>query len=198
MVSQLSEILRKDEQENLTNEQEDDACVCCAHLYTLDSFLFKLVNDTLRNQDLTKVETLGAYCWLLQSYIGWTATIPRHITTVYRGCTLRKDEVEEYQQAIGQTIRWHAFTSTTKSREVAEAYSGNTLFIITLDKTGRNEHHEHDISSVSQFPDEDEVLLVPDHNFIVENVEDHLSSSSEERYFIYLKCSHLLPMLPGD
>ena len=198
MASQLSEILSKDEQEKLTDAQEDEACMCCARFYTLDSFLCKLVNDTLRKQDLTKVETLGAYCWLLQSYIGWTADIPRHITTVYRGCTLQIDEVEEYKQAIGRTICWHAFTSTTKSSEVAKLFSGNILFIITLDKTDVITHHEHDISSVSQFPDEEEVLLVPEHNFIVERVDDPLINSNEERYLIYLRCNHLLPTLPGD
>lgn len=41
-------------------------------------------------------------------------------------------------------------------------------------------------------PDEEEILILPDHNYIVENV------TIEERYPIYLKCHNLLPQLPSD
>ena len=198
MTNKLREILQKDENEELTNKQEDEVCMCCAHLYTLNSFLYDLISTTLRNQDLTKVETLGAYCWLLSSYIGWFATVPRDVTTVFRGCQLSEDEIEKYKQAIGQIIHWHAFTSTTMSRNVAESFSVNTLFILTLDKSEKNEHCEHDISHDSQFADEEEILLMPGHNFIVENVEDPSSDSADRRYVIRLKCHHLLPELPGE
>ncbi|CAF1561374.1 unnamed protein product, partial [Didymodactylos carnosus] len=51
--------------------------------------------------------------------------------TIYRGCKLTEELIEEYTQNVGKLIQWLAFTSTTKDRKVAEVY-GNTLFIINL------------------------------------------------------------------
>ncbi len=38
---------------------------CCVFLYTAESFLYQLVNSTLRATDCDKIDTLGAYCYLL-------------------------------------------------------------------------------------------------------------------------------------
>jgi hypothetical protein len=43
---------------------------CCARLYTKPCFLFKIVNKTLRDNDQSKLQTLGPFCYLLYNYIG--------------------------------------------------------------------------------------------------------------------------------
>ena len=160
--------------------------------------MYKLLNETLTNEDFNKVDTLGAYGWLLQSFISWIASIPNDLATVYRGSELSKDGIEEYRHLIAITIRWHAFISTSRNKEVAEAYSANAIFIITLGKKDYNTHHEHNISSISQFQDDEQVLFVPHHNFIVQDVTGGPSNGTTGRWLIYLKCNHLVPMLPGE
>ena len=38
---------------------------CAARLYTAESFLYKLVNSSLRSNDMSKMDTLGPFCYLL-------------------------------------------------------------------------------------------------------------------------------------
>ena len=120
---------------------------CAIRLYTRDSFLYKLVNSTLRNDDLTKVDTLGPFCYLLREHLFY-ADKSKEKLTVYRGSTLTDEMIDEYKQAVGKWIQWPAFTSTTKSRQVAEMYEGNTLFIMKVVSS----YYTRDISSLSQFP----------------------------------------------
>ena len=37
----------------------------CLYLYTRDTFLYKLINQVLRDRDMTKVDTLGPFCSIL-------------------------------------------------------------------------------------------------------------------------------------
>ncbi|CAF3293836.1 unnamed protein product [Rotaria sp. Silwood2] len=103
---------------------------CVARLYSASSFLSELVNSTLRNDDMSKLDTLGPFCWLLDHRLGWNEG--GWDCHVYRGMTLTDEMIEEYKQAIGQNIIWPAFTSTTLNRQVAEFYCANTLFIIDI------------------------------------------------------------------
>ncbi len=100
--------------------------------------------------------------------------------TVYRGCQLTREMIDEYRQFQGHWIKWLSFVSTSKDREVAECFSGNTLFIIFL----RNRCMcSRDISTVSNNPDEEEVLLNAGHTFKVvqvEKIECHPSTLSEK------------------
>ncbi|CAF1650438.1 unnamed protein product, partial [Didymodactylos carnosus] len=65
---------------------------CCMQFYTAESFLYKLMNKTLRNEDMSKIDTLGAYCYLLGSYVYFSG--PKTLSTVYRGCELTDDMLE--------------------------------------------------------------------------------------------------------
>lgn len=54
--------------QNLRNVSEKSRAqieLCCLQLYTYECFLYKLVNHTLRENDLSKVNTLGTYCHVL-------------------------------------------------------------------------------------------------------------------------------------
>ena len=41
----------------------------CFILYSKESFLYKVINKTLREQDWTKIPTLGPFCFLLNSFL---------------------------------------------------------------------------------------------------------------------------------
>lgn len=146
-------------------KDQEEILKCAIHLYTRDSFLYKLVNSTLRNDDLTKIDTLGPFCYLLREHLFY-ADKSKEKLTVYRGTNLTDEMVEEYRRAIGKWIQWPAFTSTTKSQQVAEMYEGNALFIMKI----VGSYYTRDISSLSQFQDEEEVLLTAHLHFKIDEV----------------------------
>ena len=151
---------------------------CAARLYTAESFLYKLVNSSLRSNDMSKMETLGPFCYLLYHRLRLDRI--RGDQILYRGMNLNADMLDEYKQAVGQEIVWPAFTSTSKDYRVAEIYSVNTLFIILSKDTWRP---QNDISKLSFYPDEQEVLFSPFCKFIVDRVS---LGSTNEKHLIYL------------
>ncbi|CAF0874522.1 unnamed protein product [Didymodactylos carnosus] len=148
-------------------KHEDEIDHCVIYIYTKECFLYKMLNTTLRENDMTKVKTLGPFCYLLD--IAMANTKNKYYTGyLYRGAQLHDNMIQDYLKAVGQGCRsWSAFTSTSKSRSKAEEF-GDTLFIINI----IDEHSKAlDISSNSVFPKEEEVLLPDNWNFIVEKVD---------------------------
>jgi hypothetical protein len=86
--------------------------------------------------------------------------LPQHHGPVFRGTHLPDDELVQYQPGVVVTER--AFVSTSIDPAVARfaAFAGNVEFKI-LSRTGR------DISSVSMFPTEQEVLFPTGMQFYV-------------------------------
>jgi hypothetical protein len=156
---------------------------CAARLYTAESFLYKLINSSLRNNDMSKVDTLGPFCYLLYHRLRLDRV--RGDQLLYRGTTLSIEMLNEYKQAVGKEIVWLPFTSTSKERRVAEVYRGNTLFIISSKDTWRP---QNDISKLSYYPDEQEVLLSPLYSFTFDRVE---LDSTSEKYLIYMTTSKI-------
>jgi hypothetical protein len=156
-----------------TAQSEEQIYERTMRLYTAESFLYKLVNASLRNKDMSKVRTLGPYCWLLYNALSSNKTNMEQI--VYRGVILSDEMLEEYQRIVGHYARWLAFTSTTKNREAAEQF-GNTIFIISISAGA-------DISSLSDYGWEKEVLLLAPCTFKIDRIEH---DSINERHFIYM------------
>jgi hypothetical protein len=103
---------------------------------------------------------------------------------VYRGVNLQPEDIRAYQQAAGNGIlRWYGFISTSKSRKVAEFYNANTLMEIHLNKRYPNDGRAVDIGVLSQFPEEEEVLLRAGVEFCVEKVEQ----DDQSKYLIRIK-----------
>lgn len=156
---------------------------CIIYIYTFESFLYRLVNRTLRENDHSKLDTLGAFCQILfQTDCSPTTEKVGYSEILYRGTQLDKKMIESYKQSIGKIKTWDAFTSTSKNRKQAEAY-GNVLFIINRDQSTRYRYSGMDISAISYYPLEEEVLIRAARNFRVEKVEEDLSKG---KCFIYL------------
>ncbi len=130
---------------------------CCVYIYSMNSFLYGLVTKSLRDEDYSKVDTLGAYCYLLTLNL---YDDDKEDNTLYRGCELTDEMINDYKNAVGTQIIWSAFTSLSRSREQAEKFTKNTLFIVRL--TG-NEYCSKYIADLSNYPHEQEVLLRPVH-----------------------------------
>lgn len=155
----------------------------CVHLYTWDSFWYKLINRITRSsQKLTHehFRIFGPFCWLLQCYLRQTMTTD--LVTVYRGVDLTEDEREKFMK---DQIIFRSFTSTTKNRTLAEWY-GNTLLIIDLDlKAARC---GSSIAHVSNFPEEEEFLIwiLTGFDFVKYEYDNE-----NQKHIIFLKSSHM-------
>lgn len=151
----------------------------CIYFYTKDSFLYYVLNKALREQDYSKLESLGPLCYLIRNY---SRLSQDYIGTVYRGIELKSTEIEAYKQHRGQWKTWPAYTSTSKDREMAEAF-GNTLFIIEITDIKLSSPRAYDIAHLSHYPSEKEVLIPAGVSFQILNVEQDAS----QKYIIYVK-----------
>ncbi|CAF1469338.1 unnamed protein product [Didymodactylos carnosus] len=164
IARQLLAVRKKDRKEIYT---------CCIQLYTMECFLYKLINKALRENDTSKTSTLGPFCYIL--FRSWLTTEEKHTATLYRGVNIDDNQLTSYQEAIGQTRCWDGFTSTTKNHEKAQMF-GNILFVIDATHNGGI-----DISALSDY-DEEEVLLPPGTSFIINKVDP-----TEPHTLIYLQ-----------
>ncbi|CAF3805922.1 unnamed protein product [Rotaria sp. Silwood1] len=175
--------LRKSEKKRMIELEN-----CCAKLYTNSNFLYRIVNSALRNNDRTKQYTLGPYCFLVFNYIGrhlnddfsirhrfrqsLRSTEPQLIT-VFRGDYISPEIIQEYRQAVGNKskyFKWLSFVSTSSDRAVAEEFIRNALYIIDLQRYSSKDQFV-DLSSISSYQDEKEILLQPGVRFQVIKVE---------------------------
>lgn len=161
---------------------------CCAYLYSLTSFLYMKLNETMRligsdgHEHIwrSKIGTLGPFCLLLwDSPSSYNSVKPK--TILYRGAQLSEETVSVFRDDCLKDRKpdrsFPAFTSCSRNREVAETY-GNTLFIMEIQHA-----FSVDLQPFSQFPDEEEELLSPGVCFKVDFVE---SDASKNRHWIFL------------
>lgn len=141
------------------------------HLYTMDSFIYRSVNHLMRTASVTcgefkneedrKLAAIwGPYCALLKYCLTWHIPLVDGYSDLllYRSANLTDKMIEEYRNYIGGQISWECFSSTTKNKNVALLYDGNTIFYIKVPM--HPDSANRDISRYSQFPEEQEVLLV--------------------------------------
>lgn len=168
---------------SVIGKSQSDIDKCIILLYTYETFLYRLINSTLRENDQTKLENLGPFCQLLFR-CDCSPTIDKvgYDQELYRGAQLDEKTIQSYQQSIGLIKTWDAFSSTSKNRLKAESY-GNVLFIINRNKSTRYRFSGMDISLISNYPEEEEVLIRAARNFIVEKVEQNQING---KYIIYL------------
>lgn len=164
---------------NLTTKQIATLCRfystgCCVHRPTLIKYLvrlwsletppfYRLVNTALTECRMNDVHLIR---YLIYDYFEMfiDKSLPSYTGTVYRGIQTSKETIPTYSKLVGQIIYFVCFTSTSKSRARA-CLGGNVLFEIkTLSKYEQDFTRfssNIDISSVSQFSEEEEVLYAP-------------------------------------
>ena len=151
--------------------------------YTRDSFLCKLINKALQTDDIDIIFKFRFFITDLYNQLNDLHNefklIAPNLLRVYRGQHIAASELENLKMNIDDIISLKPFLSTTRSKDTALIYAGNgsdrpffesVLFEITIDV-----HNLHkplaDISKISQFSDEDEVLLSMGMTFIVKAIE---------------------------
>ena len=181
-AAQLANMLR--EEKNQTTKKVWQRCV---YLYSLESFLYKQINEIMRlvgdekqeNIWRSKVLTLGPFCLLL-----WDDpfnTKLRTKTTLYRGANLSEEQLATYEKMATNPKEYRsfqAFTSCSRNRKKVNKI-GNTLFIMKILSA-----FIADISALSEYPDEEEELVIPGVCFNVQGVE---FDRKAKKHLIYLR-----------
>jgi hypothetical protein len=186
LIDELEKV-RDDVRRKSESERIKYLAKCCVKLYTKGCFLFKTVNATLRDDNYTKLNTLGPYCYLVYNYIGRRTygylsvryrlrqqfrPTQAPSLLVYRGDSITKEKLEKYRHAAGQPhkyFKWLSFVSTSHKRNVGEFFANNVLYVIELRRAMSNDQFA-DLCDNTFWPHEEEVLLRPGVRFRVENV----------------------------
>lgn len=136
-------------------------------LYTNDDF-YKIINAAWRSEYQDHIRHYSAF--LLSAFD--QQPFPDE-TILYRGATIT--DYDTYHK--GFKFRWPFIISSTKKKSIGQKY-GNTLFVIHI----VGQRNIRDISSLSLFPDEEEVLLHPYEIFeVIENKKNviHIKISDD-------------------
>ncbi|CAF1411028.1 unnamed protein product [Adineta steineri] len=137
------------------------------YIYTMemshDSSVYRILNQTLRAEDRSKVLPWFGYLKLLDSA---TSKLPKFRGTIFRG--INKDVTKSFKK--NQKITWWSISSCSTSVDVISSFisksSSSTLFHIKC-LNGKS------ISSFTCYPNENEVILMP--GTIFEVVSDPLN-----------------------
>lgn len=159
---------------------------CCVHLYTIESFLYKRLNETMRligskeHEHIwrSRVRTLGPFCLLLWDNPFSNKTTARG-TILYRGANLTEKHISSFKKECSQKDRpqhsFQSFISCSRNRIKAEPF-GNVLFIMTIKHA-----FSMDIQSYSEYSDEEEEIISPGVCFTIDRVEELAG-----RHLVYL------------
>ena len=161
----------------------------CVELYTNNASLYEIINQTLRDNDVSKMNSIGPICYLLYDYIGKQAFQDRIFSSlisrlvhrkgnrrlvVYRGDLISAEELLQYRQAVAGTrkncFKWVCFMSTSRREKVALAFAQNILYHIDLGRYRSNDQYA-DISMFSRYPGEQEILLRAGVRFRVDRIQ---------------------------
>ena len=182
--AEASEIVK--ELETRMNDNIEDILKFCVYLYTLDTFLYRQVNSAIREENIKKMDTLGSFCYLLNVFLhegckNLEDSVYAYKGVVYRGTTLSKESIEEYESfSDSKVITWDDLVSTSKNKEKAEK-SGNVLFVIDLGN-GIVPGYGTDISKLSCLEAREEEVMLPTGGlYYVQKVEHQ-----EKKSIIYL------------
>ena len=155
----------------------DKACARTLHAYTVECALYKKLNEVMRDGNQQEVRSGDFRPYLHFIYHldrALSLALPLPYATdqrLFRGMGRKLDTYApplDFPYRKGQKVTWHAFSSTSKSLDVALTFTRQnsnpyygTVFIITNPKSAKG------ISSWSEYPDEDEWLYRYNTHFLV-------------------------------
>ncbi|CAF1278462.1 unnamed protein product [Adineta ricciae] len=147
-----------------------------AKWYTKDSFLYRLLNSTLRLEKIDRIFKLRLFIQdlhnqlhvLQEEYIRTQRQLHTDVLTLYRGQVMTKTELDEFK--IGSRMSVNCFLSTTVNRttaydlacdfdDVVQDPDVSVVYEITVDLTVPHSTPFASIADVSVNPDEREVLF---------------------------------------
>ena len=144
-------------------------------MYTEDSFLYKDINECLRKENLRNFKNLGFYSYFLNKILkNCMRKFNFKESVVFRGMQLEPFEIEEYDKIYKSdypAFRCNSFMSTSKNKDAARMYGNVIFFIDFFDSYGI------DISKISNFADEEEVLMPIGSLFKIKNIKKGINQT---------------------
>lgn len=136
------------------------------NLYTTGTLL-KGINIALCNEENQLAELKMITQLLCEAVYTSNENLPM---VVYRGVKFSAPLVRLYQQNIGKIIYWYNFVSTSQLDSVAQRFSGDQGWIIEITLAKGRRHCVADVSNVSKFPSEKEILISCNSGFKITRV----------------------------
>lgn len=143
--------------------QDEAASVC---LYTLGSDFYTMLNDALWKPDNDDVKPFLPYLALLRKALGKMKADAK--TICFRGASSDHVQYEE-----GETIVWWGVTSITHCEDVARGFAEDVLIKCEVSRA-------IPVSHLSEFPGEEELLVFPGTQLVVEKVEKPKEGDEEK------------------
>jgi hypothetical protein len=180
-AAKLAQLLLEQKQNGMRKVWE-----CCARMYSMESFLYKKLNEAMRSIGSeeheqvwrSKVRTLGPFSLLL--WDNPSNDKPNTIELVYRGAELSGGQLAAYEDLSRRPDDYgsfQSFTSCSRNRQIAELL-GNVLFIMQVQYA-----FTMDLEPMSAIPAEEEELISPGVCFTVERV---VYDKQIKKHLIYL------------
>jgi len=156
-------IAKMDDLKDEGHTEETAMSLTLCWLYTTDSWVYKEMNNVLRNNS-PSIKLLAPYMnGLIKSYQYLDDPKYFFAGTVYRRTKIIQDADLNFYQPKKQFI-WSAFTSTTTEFDPIGKF-GDILFVITIPE--KYKKFALNVQYISNFPNEQEVLLPPNIGFTV-------------------------------
>ncbi|CAF1344712.1 unnamed protein product [Adineta ricciae] len=154
--------------------------------YTCDGFLYKMLNEACRVQDIKTMYAMRVFIRHLHREIDQLSSLESHqqqsIFTLYRGQQLTTSAFNEIRSKIGGLLSINSFFSTSLDKQIALLFAGisdgintvSVIFEINIPRTNAKIGSFADIDSVSAFAGaEKEYLFSFGSVFRIENVKEY-------------------------
>ena len=167
--------------------------------YTRETFVYRVLNKALRQRNLTLIFLFGFFIQDLYEQLKVeynefrSKNLSSDMITVYRAQLMWNEEIQDIQNSYNKIVNWCLF-STTCNRDLTNIYINdsiqptdriqNVLFEIKVD-CRKNSYPYADVSHLSDFPSESEILFMIGTTFHV--TDDIVYNESEKRWLIKLE-----------
>ena len=158
-------------------------------IYTVEGIFYRELNHYMADGGKTKVyqKLCGRWSGYYAGVIMKNPTFQKYHFSgkTYRGMEVTNEDLEQYK--LGVILANKAFQSTSKSRQIAfdfahpDSPKSRTIPVIMIYGI-RDPKSALDVSSLSEYPDEEEVLIVPGSLFKV-----HSINKSSTGYEVHLR-----------
>ncbi|CAF0818575.1 unnamed protein product [Adineta steineri] len=167
--------------------------------YTVESFLFRQLNDSLRDQNIKSLYGMRYFLVDLHQQLQKLHLNFDRKQILYRGVMLRDDIVDKLRAGRGKLLHFSHFVSTSTSEDIAKGFTrapaGSQKAVLFSINIGSNADtivvHENPIACIeklSERPLEKEVLLAPGLIFQLKDVKPlEQSLDAKKKSFILWK-----------
>uniref|UniRef100_A0A7S3FTP5 NAD(+)--protein-arginine ADP-ribosyltransferase n=1 Tax=Strombidium rassoulzadegani TaxID=1082188 RepID=A0A7S3FTP5_9SPIT len=175
-------------------------------MYTMESFLYREVNRASRERDVSKVETLGPYAWVLRKIVEVGQLLRKKSKwedsqlILFRGLGIFREQLEDIIKAKEQQsfIILEGFQSSSLKKSVAEVFAlqqrnkvnGRVPCVYLIEFFDSLFYFDMNSKVFSAFyTSEREILLMDGLQYQVINVKDLTAVEGYGYYYIHLRCS---------